>query len=197
MRTPKSCLPTMLGIACGAIAAGTLAAPVVYEIDANHTYPSFEADHMGGLSFWRGKVNTSSGKVSLDKQASTGTVDITIDMKSIDFGHQGLNDHAQTPDLFDTAKFPTATYTGKLVDFRNGSPTAVDGTLTLHGVTKPLRLTINSFLCKPDQRAMKERCGADAQATFNRDEFGVDFGKAFGFTMGVTLRIQVEALAAS
>ncbi|HLF11460.1 MAG TPA: YceI family protein [Gammaproteobacteria bacterium] len=187
----------MLGIACGAIAAGTLAAPVVYEIDANHTYPSFEADHMGGLSFWRGKVNTSSGKVSLDKQAGTGTVDITIDMKSIDFGHQGLNDHAQTPDLFDTAKFPTATYTGKLVDFRNGSPTAVDGTLTLHGVTKPLRLTINSFLCKPDQRAMKERCGADAQATFNRDEFGVDFGKAFGFTMGVTLRIQVEALAAS
>ena len=197
MRTPKSCLPTMLGIACGAIAASAFAAPVAYDIDAAHTYPSFEADHMGGLSLWRGKVNTSSGKVSLDKQAGTGTVDITIDMKSIDFGHQGLNDHAQTPDLFDTAKFPTATYTGKLVDFRNGSPTAVDGTLTLHGVTKPLRLTINSFLCKPDQRAMKERCGADAQATFNRDEFGVDFGKAFGFTMGVTLRISVEALAAN
>jgi polyisoprenoid-binding protein YceI len=122
---------------------------------------------------------------------------MTMDMKSIDFGNQALNDHAQTPDLFDTAKFPTATYTGKLTKFVNGSPTEVDGQLTLHGVTKPVTLKVNSFLCKPDQRAGKQRCGADASAQINREDFGVDFGKSFGFKMDVTLRISVEALGAT
>jgi polyisoprenoid-binding protein YceI len=194
MRSPATFIPTLLGVVCGAVAATALAAPATYNIDAAHTYPSFEADHMGGLSLWRGKVNASSGTITLDKAASTGSVNITMDMKSIDFGNQALNDHAQTPDIFDTAKFPTATYTGRLVKFQNGAPTEVDGTLTLHGVSKPVVLKINSFLCKQHPQQMKEVCGADASATINREDFGVSFGKAFGFKMDVTLRISVEAL---
>jgi polyisoprenoid-binding protein YceI len=171
-----------------------LAAPVTYNIDSNHTYPTFEADHLGGLSYWRGKVNSTSGTVTLDKEAQSGTVDITMDMKTIDFGHQGLNDHAQTPDLFDTAQFPTATYTGRLTNFRNGAPTAVEGELTLHGVTKPLTLTINKFMCKEHPMQRREVCGADASATLNRGDFGVNFGQQMGFDMGVTLRISIEAI---
>ena len=193
MRTPRL-VTSLLGIACGTLAAGAFAAPATYNIDSAHTYPTFEADHMGGLSFWRGKINSSAGKITLDKEAGTGTVEITIDMKTIDFGNDALNTHANTPDIFDTTKFPTATYAGKLMNFRNGAPTSVEGTLTLHGVTKPVTLTINSFLCKQDARLMKERCGADASAKIMRDDFGVDFGKAFGFKMDVTLRISVEAL---
>jgi polyisoprenoid-binding protein YceI len=193
MSSSAKFISTFLGLA---FAAGVSAAPVTYEIDPAHTYPSFEADHGGGLSFWRGKINTSTGKITLDKEAGTGTVEVTMDMRTIDFGHQGLNDHAQTPDIFDTAKFPTATYTGRLVDFRNGAPTAVDGNLTLHGVTKPVRLTINSFKCAPNRQG-SEVCGADALATINREDFGVSFGKNFGFDMKVTLRISVEANAAT
>ena len=188
--------PAMLGIACGAIAAGAFAAPMTYEIDSNLTYPTFEADHMGGLSFWRGKINTSSGTITLDKEAGAGAVDITIDMTTIDFGHDGLNDHAKTADMFDVEQYPTANYAGRLVNFRDGAPTAIDGSLTLHGQTKPLTLTINSFSCRQHPQQGREVCGADASASFNRDEFGVDFGKAFGFRMGVTLRISVEALVA-
>ena len=190
-------VPTLFGIACGAIGTAAIAAPMTYNMDSAHTYPTFEADHMGGLSFWRGKINSSTGKITLDKAASTGTVEVTMDMKTIDFGHQGLNDHAQTPDIFDTAKFPTATFTGKLVNFQNGAPTAVEGNLTMHGVTKPLTLKIDKFLCKPHPQRGVEVCGADASATLNREDFGVDFGKSFGFDMGVTLRISVEALAAN
>jgi polyisoprenoid-binding protein YceI len=196
MSSSSKFVPTLLGLAFGALAAGVSAAPVTYEIDSSHTYPSFEADHSGGVSLWRGKVNSSAGKITLDKEAGTGMVEVTMDMKTIDFGHQGLNDHAQTPDIFDTAKFPTATYTGRLVDFRNGAPTAVDGNLTMHGVTKPVRLTLNSFKCAP-HRSGREVCGADAVATINREDFGVAFGKNFGFDMAVTLRISVEALATS
>jgi polyisoprenoid-binding protein YceI len=193
MRT--SFVPALLSVACGAFAGAAAAAPVSYEIDPQHTYPSFEADHMGGMSVWRGKINSSAGKIVVDKQAGTGTVDVTMDMKTLDFGIDALNAHAQTPDLFDTAKYPTATYSGKLAKFQNGAPTEVDGTLTLHGVSKPVTLKINSFTCKDHPMKKKEFCGADASATINRDDFGVDFGKQMGFKMGVTLRIQIEATA--
>ena len=193
MRT--SFVPALLSVACGAFAVAAVAAPVSYEIDPQHTYPSFEADHMGGMSVWRGKINSSAGKIVLDKQAGTGTVEVTMDMKTIDFGIDALNAHAQTADLFDVAKYPTATYTGKLAKFQNGAPTEVDGTLTLHGVSKPVTLKINSFMCKDHPMKKKEFCGADASATLNRDDFGVDFGKQMGFKMGVTLRIQIEATA--
>ena len=193
MSSSTKFVSTFLGLA---FAAGVSAAPVTYEVDAAHTYPSFEADHSGGVSLWRGKINSSTGRIVLDKEAGSGTVEVTMDMKTIDFGHQGLNDHAQTPDIFNTAQFPTATYQGRLVEFRNGAPTAVDGNLTMHGVTKPVRLTINSFKCAPS-RSGREVCGADALATIDRSEWGVDFGKNFGFDMKVTLRISVEALAQS
>jgi polyisoprenoid-binding protein YceI len=193
MSSSTKVVSTLLGLA---FAAGASAAPVTYEIDPAHTYPSFEADHSGGVSMWRGKFNSSAGKITLDKEAGAGTVEVTVDMKSIDFGHQGLNDHANTPDIFDTAKYPTATYSGKLAGFRNGAPTTVEGNLTMHGVTKPVTLTVNSFKCAP-HRSGREVCGADASATINREDWGVNFGKNFGFDMKVTLRISVEALASS
>ncbi|HEX7080792.1 MAG TPA: YceI family protein [Gammaproteobacteria bacterium] len=183
------------GISCAAFAGVALAAPVEYEIDPNHTHPTFEADHMGGLSKWRGLIRSSSGAVTMDKEAQTGTVEVTMDMTTIDFGHDRLNEHAKTADMFNVAEFPTATYTGELVDWQNGAPTAVDGMLTLHGVTQPVRLTLNSFKCQQHPQQGREVCGADAEAQINRADFGINFGQNFGFDMGVTLRIQVEALA--
>ena len=179
-----------LAFACGAAAA----APATYSVDPNHTFPSFEADHMGGVSVWRGKFNSSSGTITLDKEAQAGTVDIKIDAASIDFGHEKLNGHAKGPDLFDVEKFPTASYTGKLAGFKNGAPTEVDGSLTLHGVTKPVKLKINKFLCKPHPMSKKEVCGADASGSFKRDEFGLGYGQQMGFDMNINLQIQVEAV---
>ena len=176
------------------VSAAATAAPVTYTLDPNHTYPSFEADHFGGLSVWRGKFRTSSGSVIYDKEGQKGEVNVSIDAASIDFGHDKMNEHARGEQMFDVAKFPTATYTGKLVDFRNGAPTAVDGTLTLHGVTKPVKLQIDKFICKEHPMMKKEVCGADASTQINREDFGVAFGKQMGFGMGVTLRISVEAL---
>jgi polyisoprenoid-binding protein YceI len=180
--------PLVLAAAASSLCTAAFAVPATYVLDPNHTHPSFEADHMGGLSKWRGMITKAKGSVTLDKEAQTGSVDVTMDMSSIDFGNTALNEHAQKPDLFDVAKYPTATYTGKLVDWKDGAPTAVEGQLTLHGVTKPVRLKLNSFLCK------KTRCGADAITEIQRDDFGVDFGKSLGFKMDVTLRIQVEGV---
>jgi polyisoprenoid-binding protein YceI len=178
------------------MAAGSAAAaPATYNIDPSHTYPAFEADHMGGLSLWRGKFKKTSGKVVLDVAAKTGEVDITVDMASVDFGHDGMNDHAKTADIFDVAKFPTATYKGKISKWNGSTPTEVDGQLTLKGVTKPVKLTINSFLCKPHPMQRREVCGADASGMFMRDEFNVAFGKP-SFKMDTKLLISIEALKA-
>ncbi|HEY0943068.1 MAG TPA: YceI family protein [Steroidobacter sp.] len=179
-----------------ALGAAASAAPVKYDIDPSHTYPSFTADHMGGLSNWRGKINSSSGTITLDTAAQTGTVDVTMDMKTIDFGHEKMNEHARSPDIFDVEQFPTATYSGKLVNFKNGAPTEVEGSLTLHGVTKPVKLKINQFLCKPHPMKKTEVCGADASGKINREDFGVSYGKGYGFKQEVELQIQVEALKA-
>ena len=179
-----------------AASGSALAAATTYRIDPDHTYPSFEADHMGGLSVWRGKFNHTRGTVTLDKAAGLGTVDVTVDMTSADFGQEQLNKGAQGKDLFETAKYPQARYTGKLVDFVNGAPTRATGKLTLHGVTHPLDLKIDSFKCMQHPVFKREVCGADALATFRRDTFGIDAGKDYGFGMDVTLRIQVEAIAA-
>ena len=175
-------------------ATSALAAPVTYNIDPAHTYPSFEADHMGGLSQWRGKFNASSGKITLDKDAKAGTVEITVDATSLDFGNDKLNDHAKKDEaMFDVAKYPTATYKGTLAKWANGAPTEVQGELTMHGVTKPVTLKINSFLCKQHPMTKKEVCGADASATINRNDFGITYGANFGFKPEVKLVIQVEA----
>jgi len=173
-----------------------VAAPTTYQIEPSHTYPSFEADHMGGLSVWRGKFNKTSGSVTLDKMAQQGSVDITVDIDSIDYGFDLMNTKAKSEELFDAAKYPTATYKGKLAGFKKGTPTKVVGDLTLRGITKPVQLKILSFKCMPHPMVKREVCGADAIATFKRDDFGMAAGKDWGFKMGVTLRIQVEALAA-
>jgi polyisoprenoid-binding protein YceI len=193
--------PPLLRAACAAaltagFAATAAAAPVAYEIDPTHTYPSFEADHLGGLSVWRGKFNKTAGKVVLDKAAGTGGVDVVIDMDSVDFGLEQMNAAARGQDLFDVARFPDARFRGTLQDFANGAPTKAVGEFTLHGVTRPLTLEIRQFKCMPHPLFKREMCGADAHATFQRDAFGLDAGKAYGFRMDVALRIQVEALAA-
>jgi polyisoprenoid-binding protein YceI len=174
------------------LTAGALAAPVTYVLDPGHTFPSFEADHMGGLSVWRGKFTKTSGSVVYDKAAKSGSINVTVDMSSIDFGMPKLDEHAKSPELFDVAKFPTATYTGKFTQFNGATPTEAQGTLTLHGVTKPLTLTIDSFMCKQNPMSKKEVCGADATATFDRSDYGINFGDKYGFKMAVKLAIQVE-----
>ena len=177
-----------------AVAGAAIAAPTTYTIDPNHTSPSFEADHAGGLSVWRGKFKSTSGTVVLDVQGQTGNIDVKVDTASLDFGHERMNTHAKSKDMFDVEQFPAATYTGKLVKFKDGAPTEVDGTLTLHGVSKPVPLKINKFLCKPVRG--REVCGADASATFSREDFGISYGKQMGFNMEVRLQIQIEAAAA-
>jgi polyisoprenoid-binding protein YceI len=188
--------PFIAMLAISSLATVATAAPVTYNVDPDHTHPSFDVDHFGGLSVWRGIFKKTSGKITLDAAAKAGEVDVTIDAASIDLAHDKLNEHVTGPEILDVAKFPTATYKGTLGGFSNGAPTTVTGNLTLHGVTKPVALKINSFKCIQHPMLKKEVCGADASGTFNRADFGVNFGQQYGFKQDVVLHIQVEGVKA-
>ena len=179
-------------------AGAAMAVPATYRIDPNHTHPLFEVDHFG-LSKWRGLFKTTSGTIVLDREGGTGTVDVVIDVSSVDLGHDKLNELVVGEKIgdwngLDVAHFPKAEYKGTLADFVRGTPTRVNGDLTLHGVTRPVALRIDSFKCMPNHPILKrEVCGADAYGTFNRADFGVNSGMQYGFRQEVILRIQVEA----
>lgn len=188
-------MKSKLALICLLTAGATSAFAQTYTIDPSHTYPSFEADHMG-ISVWRGKFDKSSGTVTLDRAAKTGSLDIAIDASSIDFGHAKMNEHAKSKEMFNVEKFPTATYKSKSFKFDGDKPVAVEGELTLLGVTKPVTLTLNKFKCIQHPMLKREVCGADASAEFNRGDFGLNYALNYGFSPIVKLAIQVEAVKA-
>ena len=181
-----------LALAAALLAASLVqAAPVTYDIEPTHTYPSFEADHMG-LSYWRGKLNKSAGTIVYDKASGAGSVDVQMDLASIDFGLDAMNAWARGDKFFNVEKNPSATFKGR---FEGALPARLVGELTLNGRTRPLTLTIHQLKCIPHPMLKRDFCGADASGTFNREDFGLGAGKDWGFKMDVNLRIQVEAIA--
>ena len=174
--------------------AAAQAAPVSYEIDPNHTYPSFEADHMG-MSHWRGKLTKNVGTIVYDKASGACSVEVKMDLASIDFGLDVMNAWAKGKEFFNVEKNPSATFKGRFDGAKAGVPAQVVGELTLNGQTRPMTLAIQQLKCMPHPLTKRDWCGADASGSFNREEFGLIAGKDWGFKMDVNLRIQVEAVA--
>ena len=183
--------------ALAALVAGTvLALPATaaetYTLDPHHTFPSFEVTHLG-FSVQRGRFNKTSGKITLDAAARTGSAEITIDAASIDTGYDKLEAHLKAEDFFNVAKYPALTFKGDKFAFDGDKVKSVSGTLTMLGVTKPVTLTAAYFNCAEHPLAKKKACGGDFTTTIKRTEFGMKYGvPAVGDD--VTLRIQVEAL---
>lgn len=172
-------------------AAPALQAADSYVIDATHTFAVFEWDHFG-LSRHTAKFTTVTGPITLDLAGKTGSADITIDVASVNSGVAKLDDHLKSPDFFDVAKFPTIHYKSKAFRFDADRLVAIDGDLTVHGVTKPLTLKVDRFVCKDHPMKKVPSCGADASATIKRTEFGVGT-YAPAVSDEINLRLEVEA----
>ncbi|MFA9215821.1 MAG: YceI family protein [Sphingomonadaceae bacterium] len=183
-------LQFLIATLLAATASSAIAA--TYTIDPGHTYPSFEADHMG-LSLWRGKFEKTSGTITMDRAAKTGTLDIVIEAASVDFGMDKMNSHARGADMFNVEKFPTMSYKSKSFQFEGDKLVGVQGELTMLGVTKPVALKVDRFNCIMHPRYKREVCGANAVAEFKRTDFGLNYAIP-AFAPEVRLAIQVEAI---
>ena len=194
MKTLKPLKKIALATALFAALAGSaIAAPVTYNVDGSHTFPRFSYSHFG-LSTQLSSFSNTTGKVVFDAAAKTGSVDITIDMKSVNTGFADFNGHIQGEDFLDTARFPTATFKSTKVTFEGDKPKSIDGVLTIKGVSKPVTLTVTRFLAMPHPMMKKPALGADAFTTIKRSEFNA--GK-FAPHVGDEVRIDIalEAIA--
>ncbi|TAN50388.1 MAG: YceI family protein [Methylococcaceae bacterium] len=186
----------MKKVAAFAVAASlssfALAAPETYIIDGKHTLPRFEYNHFG-YSTQLSRFDKASGKITLDRAAGTGSVDVVIDAKSVNTGYPLFNEHIQGEDFFDTAKYPAITFKSGTLKFDGDKLVAVEGELTVKGVAKPVTLTVTSFHCMPHPMLKKDACGANATAKIRRSEFNA--GKHAPYVSDeVTLTIPVEAV---
>jgi polyisoprenoid-binding protein YceI len=165
-----------LSTAAAALAAAVASLPLwaadSYTVDPRHTFPVYEISHFG-WSTQRGRFDKTSGKITLDRSAKSGTIEVTIDTTSIDTGVEKLNEHLSSEDFFNVAKYPTITFKAAKIVFSGDAPASVPGELTILGVTKPATLTVTRFSCGQHPMLKKEVCGADATTTIKRSEFGM------------------------
>jgi polyisoprenoid-binding protein YceI len=179
-------------LALASLAGSVYAAPETFNIDPTHTAPRFEYSHFG-YSTQVHRFDKTSGKIVLDREARTGSVEVSIDAKSVNTGYALFNEHIQGEDFFFTEKYPTITFKSTRVQFKGDKPVAVEGELTIKGVTKPVTLTVTSFHAMPHPMLKKDAIGANAVAKIERSEFGM--GKyAPHVSDEVTLSINVEAV---
>jgi polyisoprenoid-binding protein YceI len=177
--------------AIAAFASVADAAPASYTLDPDHTIPRFEIMH-NGLSNHIGMFMKSTGKATLDTTAGTGSVEVTIETASFLSGHAFMEKMVKGPDFFDSEKFPAMTFRSSRMRFEGGKPAAVDGDLTILGVTRPVTLNFTYFACGQHPRTKKDQCGGNLVGNIKRSDFGM---KAFLPAIGddVRLLIQVEA----
>lgn len=175
-----------------AFSASAFAAPETYGIDTTHTFPRFEYNHFG-YSTQLSRFDKTTGTVVFDKVAKTGSVDVTIDMKSVSTGSPLFNEHIQGEDFLDTGKYPTATFKSTKVHFNGDKPSTVEGNLTIKGITKPVTLTVTNFQAMEHPIVKKPAIGANATATVKRSDFNA--GKYAPYVGDdVTLTIALEAV---
>lgn len=174
------------------LASAAFAAPETYNVEPNHTFANFSYSHMG-LSTQISKFAKTSGTIVYDKAAKTGSVDVTIDMKSVDTGSALFNGHIQGADFLDTEKFPTATFKSTKVVFDGEQPVSIEGNLTIKGVTKPVTLSVTHFKNMEHPMMKTDAIGANASTMVKRTEFNA--GK-YAPLVGddVTITISLEAI---
>jgi polyisoprenoid-binding protein YceI len=161
-----------------------------YTIDPPHTFPRFSINHLG-FSTMQGRFDKTSGNVTLDRAAKSGSVELVIESASISTGFAKRDEHLKSPDFFNAAEFPTITYKSTAINFKGDTPSSVDGNLTISGVTKPVTFTVDAFNCGTNPMNKKDECGAAATAQIKRSDFGVKYGlPAIGDDVKLVLEIE-------
>jgi len=175
-----------------AVISPVLAVPATYGIEPNHTFPRFSYSHLG-FSTQQSRFDKTTGIVAFDKEGKTGSVDITIDTRSVNTGSALFNQHIQAEDFLDTAKYPAVTFKSSKVVFEGDKPVSIEGDLTMKGVTKRVTLTVTRFLAAPHPIQKKDTIGADAYTIVKRTDFNM--GKyAPAVSDEVRIDIAIEAL---
>jgi polyisoprenoid-binding protein YceI len=186
-------LTATLTAAC-LIAAGYAFADEGYTIDPVHSQPRYEIQHMGGLSTQTGYFTKLSGKVTLDRAAKKGTIDVTIDTTSIrTHDASRLDAIIKGEQYFNVEKYPTMSFKSTNLLFDGDKVVGAEGELTMIGVTKPVMLKVTNFTCGENPFNKKAMCAGEASAQIKRSEWGMKTGIPKSSSDDVRIIIPIEA----
>lgn len=164
-----------------------------FKVDTGHSGAVFRIKHMDIAYFW-GRFDTITGTVTADAQSPS--FDVTIDANSVNTGNQRRDDHLRSPDFFNVKEFPTITFKSTsskraFVEPQPGMYYEVNGDLTMHGVTKPVKALVEWTGTADTPRG--RRCGFEAMITVKRSDFGMNHGidqKALGDEVRIIIGIE-------
>ncbi|WP_334182320.1 YceI family protein [Novosphingobium sp.] len=144
-----------------------------YAVEPAHTQVTFSVSHMG-ISPFAGTFSGASGSMTLDPNKLSATkLSVTIPVTSIQTTSDKLTEELRSADWLDAAKFPTATFVATSVTPRGPDAAAIDGTLTLHGVSKPITIMARFFGAAQNPMSKKDSIGFLGRALIKRSDFGV------------------------
>lgn len=174
--------------------SAAIAAPVTYTIDPGHTDVLFTWNHFG-YSNPTGHLGQAKGTIVFDEaKPEASSVDVSFPLAGMDSHVSKLDEHLQSNEFFDAAKFPNITFKSSKVEKAAGANAfTVTGDLTIHGITKPVVLaaTLNSAEMHPMKKV--PAIGFDATTTLKRSDFGIA-AYVPKVSDEIKVRITVEAL---
>lgn len=174
----------------------TLPAPGVWEIDPAHTTVGFVARHLM-VAKVRGRFTGVTGAITVAERPEDSSVEVTIDAATIDTREEARDNHLRSPDFLDVENHPTITFRSTRVRHVEGHRWAVDGELTIKGVTRPVTLDVTYEGVVRDPWG-GERVGFSATTEIDRDDWGVSWNVALeagGFLVGKKVMIEIEVEA--
>jgi polyisoprenoid-binding protein YceI len=177
------------------LAGAELPAPGRWQLDPGHTEVAFTGRHFM-LTKVRGRFTGVTGAITVAEQPGQSTAEVTIDMASVNSGSQARDDHLRSPDFFDAARHPTATFTGRAADWQ-GSRGLLAGELTIRGVTRPVTLQAR-YLGHVADPWGGQRAIFTAEGTLNREDWGLTWNMPLdggGLLVSKDIRIEIEAEA--
>jgi polyisoprenoid-binding protein YceI len=181
-------LALLLALTSGAAAA----AEESYVTDPAHSEPSYEIRHTI-FSTQRGDFTKSTGKITLDREAKKGSIDVTIDTASVRSHDPRLDGILKGEDYFNVAKYPTMTFKSTAMRFDGDRLSGVDGDLTMIGVTRPVTLKVADFQCGESPFNKRPMCGAEVTTTIKRSDWGMKTGVGRSSGDEVKITIPIEA----
>jgi len=182
-------LRAFLGLVLAAgIPVSALAETTTWAIDPNHSAAHFTVRHLM-VSNVRGEFGGVRGSVAFDDaDPAKASIDATIDATTVNTRVQARDRDLKGPDFFDVGKYPAITFRSTSVRAAGENRFAVDGELTIHGVTRPVTLQVESAPPVRDAKG-NERRGAEATTTLSRKDFGVGGAPAM---VGDEVRITID-----
>ena len=167
-----------------------------YSIDPAHTTAGFGVKHLM-VSTAHGQFNKVAGTVKIDDADLTrSSIDVTIEAASIDTRDAKRDEHLKSADFFDVAKYPTITFKSTKIEKADGGKLLATGNLTMHGVTRPVTLTVDALAPAAKAPWGVNVRGATATGTISRKDFGLVWNKALetgGVAVGDEVKLTIDA----